>query len=139
MDSEQIELSKKLLESKWFRWVPGMLVIWPNGNEFRVAQVNGIDGVNDLPNYPSNGWGDDYPDKTAGIPDLSDPATLGCLVFLVREKWGSHAVSLANGFEESTEVWSVHDGRLSEETYGHQISSGSSKVEALINSLEVIL
>ena len=71
-----------------------MLCIWPNGNEFRVAQVNGIDGENDLPNYPAGGWGDDYPDRTTGIPDLTDPATLGCVLALVREAWDDECLCI---------------------------------------------
>lgn len=65
-----------------------MLCIWPNGNEFRVGQVNGVDGIKELPNYPSGGYGDDYSDRTKGHPDLTDHATLGCLLALVREAYG---------------------------------------------------
>ena len=66
-----------------WRWMPGMLCIWPNGNEWRVGQVNGVDGENDLPNYPAGGWGDEYPDRTGGHPDPDDAATAGCLLALL--------------------------------------------------------
>jgi hypothetical protein len=72
-----------------------MKVVWPNGNEFRVGQVTGIDGQNHLPNYPSNGWGDEFPDRTKGLPDFRDAATLGCLLALVRRAWGDPCMYLA--------------------------------------------
>jgi hypothetical protein len=96
--------SLRLLACKHFRWMPGMLCVWPNGNYYRVAQVTGIDGINPIPNYPCNGWGDDYPDKTAGHPDLSDPATVGCLMQLVREAWRQEGIATLCG--ES--YWRVH-------------------------------
>jgi hypothetical protein len=81
-------LARRAVACKHWRWMPGMKVVWPNGNEFRVGQVTGIDGQNHLPNYPSNGWGDEFPDRTKGLPDLTDPATRGCLLALVREVLG---------------------------------------------------
>ena len=94
MNEEQIALARRAMACKGWKWLPGMLCIWPNGNEFRVAQVNGIDGYHDLPNYPAGGWGDEYPDRTTGIPDLTDPATLGCVLALVREAWGNPHASV---------------------------------------------
>lgn len=87
MTNELIDLARRAVAWRDWRWMDGMLCIWPNGNKFRVGQVNGVDGANGLPNYPSNGWGEDYPDRTKGLPDLTDPATLGCLLHLVREAW----------------------------------------------------
>jgi hypothetical protein len=136
MITDMIMLSQRVIACKKWKWLPGMQVIWPNGNLFRVGQTSGINDGWDLPNYPSNGWGDDYPDRKKGLPDLTDPATLGCILFLVREHWGPHAITIANGFEEPQEVWSVHDGRFSEMNYGHEISRGATEAEALIIALE---
>ena len=86
MEEYHAKLSRQLVKSSHWKWTPGMLVVWPNGNEFRVAQVNSVDGVNDLPNYPAGGWGDDYPDLTRGHPHLEDPATVGCLLDLARRR-----------------------------------------------------
>ncbi len=96
--------SERVVACKYFRWMPGMLCIWPNGNEYRVAQTNSVDGIRPLPNYPSNGWGNDYPNKTLGHPNLSDPATVGCLMQLVREAWRQEGISTwcADGY------WGVH-------------------------------
>jgi hypothetical protein len=98
MNEFHANLARQLVKSPHWKWTAGMLVTWPNGNEFRVAQVSGIDGVNDTPNYPANGWGDEYPDRTAGLPHLEDPATLGCVLDLTRQRlsdpsWRPYPVS----------------------------------------------
>lgn len=69
--------------SEHFKWLPGMKCIWPNGNEYIVGQVNG-DGCG----YPSNGWGDEYPNRTVGKPDLGDPGTQGHIIFGILEPLG---------------------------------------------------
>jgi len=94
MTEEQTALARRAVACRGWRWMAGMLCIWPNGNEWRVAQVSGIDGVNDCPNYPAGGWGDDYSDRTTGLPDLTDPATLGCLLALVREAWDDECLCI---------------------------------------------
>jgi hypothetical protein len=56
-----------------------MLPLDGSGFSNRILQVRGdgtpIDGHGALPDV---------------LPDLSDPATLGCLLALVREAWGAH-------------------------------------------------
>jgi hypothetical protein len=82
------------------RWMPGMLCIWPNGNEWRVAQVNGVDGKHDAPCYPSGGWGDDYPDRTTGHPAIEDPATWGALLAILVEAQPKARIRFAPGYTE---------------------------------------
>jgi hypothetical protein len=74
--------------------------------------------------------------KFPSVPDLTDPATVGCLLALVREAWGDHATSFANKYEKPTWVWSVYDGRFSSDDYGHEIAKGSTEAEALVAALE---
>jgi hypothetical protein len=38
--------------------------------------------------YEGEGCEDSAPVGSSAVPDLSDPATLGCLLALVREAWG---------------------------------------------------
>jgi hypothetical protein len=123
------DLAKRAVACKGWRWVPGMLCIWPNGNEWRVGQVSGVDGKNDLPNYPSNGWGDDYTDRTTGQPDLTDPATIGCLLYLVREAWSDSSLAACMSMDERT--WQI-DPTVSFRT-------GETEAEALVCALEAAL
>lgn len=124
------ELGRRATACKHWRWMPGMLCVWPSGTEYRVAQVSGVDGINDLPNYPSNGWGDDYPDRTTGMPYLRDAATLGCLLELVREAWGYPWLSVVGDAEG---LWRID----AEECEGvEDLHSLASEAEALVAALE---
>jgi hypothetical protein len=62
MSEEQIALAKRAVSRKGFRWMPGMADCY--GRRLREG---------------------DWLDPAAEFPDLTDPATLGCLLALVRE------------------------------------------------------
>jgi hypothetical protein len=59
------ELAKRAVACKGWRWMPGMLAL---DTGLRLDEMT-----------------DDW---EAEVPDFSDPATLGCLLALVREAWG---------------------------------------------------
>jgi hypothetical protein len=64
------------------------------------------------------------------IPDLTDPATLGCLLALVREAWGDGVYLLPDG------GWYVKGARLKN---GSSINLGicaSTEAEALVAALK---
>lgn len=64
------------------------------------------------------------------VPDLTDPATLGCLLALVREAWGDPYLIVR---------WSGHDWRVVR-TDGSvscwTVARGATEAEALIAALE---
>jgi len=112
------ELARRAVACKRWRWVPGMLYRhrrFPVRPESDTAPV--IEG--------------------GGLPDFSDPATLGCLLALVREAWGPAASVSVNmsGF------WAVGGATvLSGKGKGATINLGIWKlteVEALVAALEV--
>lgn len=91
------ELAKKLVASKHWRWMPGMLTLeevvppaitlgWDparvisadDGDVPRVITV--CERVRDI--------------HDTALPDLDDPATKGCLLALVREVWGDPGISV---------------------------------------------
>ena len=65
-----IELAERAVKAKGWRWMPGMLAL---DTGLRLDEMT-----------------DDW---EAELPDLSDPATLGCLLYLVRRAWADEGVA----------------------------------------------
>jgi hypothetical protein len=73
------ELGRRAVACKHWRWMPGMLV-----DGIR------IDGTCDLIGGLGRPWREeDFREVICDkcVPDLSDPATIGCLIALVEEAW----------------------------------------------------
>lgn len=66
-----LELAKRAVACKRWRWMAGMLTI----NGTRIQRTPNVE-------------------ITAAWPDLDDPATLGCLLALVREAWNDDKIGL---------------------------------------------
>ena len=82
------ELGRRLVACKRWRWMPGMQILDAVGEPYRIKWVNG-DSLecddDDRIGMPYFGI----------VPDLTDPATVGCVLQLVREAWGDdHIVAL---------------------------------------------
>jgi hypothetical protein len=67
----------------------------------------------------------------ADLPDLTDPATLGCLLALVREAWGPDLRVFRDG------VWFVEyvPPHFPENMYGQRTFTGATEAEALVDAL----
>lgn len=85
------DLVKRAVACKAWRWMPGMLAIHPDWRGFRVSHV-GLTGMHGVCRYPSPMGGVEravvalpVPTSSDVLPDLTDPATVGCLLALVRE------------------------------------------------------
>ncbi len=70
------------------------------------------------------------------LPDLADPATLGCLLALVREAWQSPAaqVSPSRNALDTVIEWRCYPNRPGE--YGDPVFFGNTEAEALVAALE---
>jgi hypothetical protein len=73
------ELGRRAVACKHWRWMDGMTV---HGLPTYRVVSNNCDGHT----YRTDGYDSDS--LRDCVPDLSDPATLGCLLALVRKAWG---------------------------------------------------
>ena len=123
------ELARRAVACKRWRWMPGML----SDKGLRVIRRDS-DGY--VVGYYQDNW---YMAECVPgtLPDLSDPATLGCLLALVREAWGNEASVSLN----ISSFWAVGGARIQKgKSAGHTINLGIWKlteVEALVAALEV--
>jgi hypothetical protein len=84
MTDEQIVLARRAVACRGWRWMAGMLTAC----SVRVIEGGGgyIIGHRQGATREGGGWVD--AEDAGYLPDLTDPATLGCLLALVREAWG---------------------------------------------------
>ena len=133
MTTEQLEvleqLARRAIACKRWRWMPGMR----SDKGLRIVRRD-YDGY--VIGYYDNQW---YMSEcvSGSTPDLTDPATLGCLLALVREAWGAEASVSVNisGF------WAVGGATvLKGKGKGSSINLGiwkATEIDALVSALEV--
>ncbi len=107
MTEEQIELAKRAVACKGWRWVPGMLTT----EGMRVV----------VPCFGDDNEPDD------AIPDLTDPASLGCLLALVREAHHEPALYVR---------WNAVSGRWEVVSRYRLHNDAKTEVESLVAALE---
>ena len=112
------ELAKRAIACKHWRWMPGMSV---NGMIVVDADESGLSVVR---KGIVQDWGTEY-----SYPDLTDPATLGCLLALVREALGCDCA-----IRRWSHGWALVDaGALSYYSYVFD-----TEADALVAALEAV-
>lgn len=101
------ELAKQAVACKRWRWMAGMLTI----NGTRIQRTPNVE-------------------ITAAWPDLDDPATLGCLLALVRKAWGDCTIWTMVDVDCDEGAWICTGLEVGE------IGSGYSEAHALVAALE---
>ena len=117
------ELAKRAVACKYWRWMPGMRALDSSGEE-HLARV--IDHRRSVVYEDKDGAIHDGVLSRSDVPDFIDPATLGCVMSLVRKAYANAVViTLGNGW------WSV-------ETDNHRWDQDNttSFQEALVRALE---
>ena len=125
MTDELLALARRAVACKGWRWMPGMLTdegrrvmrVWPDDLGIKWSHLLDNRVVRDAD----------------ALPDLTDPATLGCLLALVREAWGADFIDVvceqANDLEDGGYVWRVNL------PWGKG-TRGPTEAEALVTALE---
>ena len=130
MTDEQIALSRRLGACKGWRWLPGTL-------RLRAIPPSWRDHLRGEGRVPDGGdtWAhEDWP----VIPDLTDAATLGCLLALVREAWHCAVVTSPDYDEDEVgcQGWNIIGWRAVETVRWLPVGEGATEAEALVAALE---
>lgn len=136
MTPADLDLGRRAVACRGFRWMPGMLTqhgervigVAHGAGCLLVVDVSGGDRTATETKIVR--WDDGGP----RVPDLSDPATSGCLLALVREAWGDRAVHAeACQFDACSGMWHVYRFVRGIE---ENIANGATEAEALVAALE---
>ena len=113
MSEQMQDLARRAVACKHWRWMPGM--------------QHGASAKNDIV------WFSRYSDLSLlvdedRVPNLTDPATIGCLLALVREAWGEKKIGLEweDGDSGAWLVTGIENNEL----------HGETEAEALVVALE---
>jgi hypothetical protein len=138
MTEEQIELGRRAVACKGWRWMPGMRAVgqYPN-YPVRVHECGeNVRDTDDMEEPEPWGWQQPAPYSDhvypgPYLPDLTDHATLGCLLALVREAWGDlHMVARCDDRHGKVSWWICRWGDLP------RSRECSTEAEALVAALE---
>ena len=120
MTDEQIALARRAVACRGWRWMPGMATYTPVPyTSPHLGRI--LSGENDILHL----WRDET------IPRLRDPATLGCLLALVREAWGDLGIFVRPRGSKMRPDWAVFTGEHSD-----IIAVGADEAEAIVVALE---
>jgi hypothetical protein len=128
MTAELETLARRAVACRHWRWMPGMQLIHP-------AETDGMTG------YALRLAVDGYRARLGEYPDLSDPATLGCLLYLVREVGKTADVSaIRSAFKDGSVVWSIPVETSLALKMGLEdgFVKGATEAEALVAALEAL-
>jgi hypothetical protein len=119
-------LGTRAVACKGWRWMPGMLGLSTHSSS-RSIWIRIVDPPQD--------------DTSECWPDFSDPATLGCLLYLVREVGKTADVSaIRSAFKDGSVVWSISVETSLALKMGLEdgFVKGATEAEALVAALEAL-
>jgi len=113
------DLGRRAVACPGWQWMPGMVVLTFDAGHRYASRINDEDCESSIRNRGID-----------PLPDLTDPATLGCLLALVREAWGDEAMAAwphpQAGRAKAWRVWRP----------GLPVAYGPTEAAALVAALE---
>lgn len=128
------ELAERAVKAKGWRWLPGMRALDSSGEE-HPARV--IDHRRSVVYEDNDGAIHEGVVSRSDVPDLNDPATVGCLLALVREAWEPHRGddSVVSTMQVG-DKWGVGARYGSEGLAAIVLPAFDTEAEALVKALE---
>ena len=135
-----IDLAKRAVACEKWRWLPGMRTIarhLRDGESLRVVGLGTATGAAHTahfgPSAARRTWVRNGGCIRSGavLPDITDPATLGCLLALVREALGDPRAFVMPDHADGI-TWRIHSRKHPTRYAG----KGTSEVAALVDALE---
>ena len=134
---DKIKLGSQAVGCMKWRWKPGMRALFVRDQTWRITVIDpaGNVGATADDSFSPAQWG--YTEDTPfnieeALPDLTDPATYGCLVHLVREVYSDPAMYAAPQTDAEQEWWVVCSA-------GDLVKAGGpSEIEAWLAALEAV-
>ena len=129
-----IELAKRAVACKPWFWIGGMLTVC--GVRVIEGRYDYLIGHRQGATKDGGGWVDTG-DAIGFLPDLTDPATIGCLLALVREVWSAAPANVNCHMSYSPDKGHYRNWTCSYctgESWNQTI--GETEVEALVLALE---
>ena len=135
MTEAAITLAREAVACKHWEWMPRMVdqlgrtVLAVRDGMCLCAWWTGPAGAE----QPASGW---VRIKQMGAPDFNDPATVGCLLALVREAWP--AACPAHAARGDSGIWRVWIGERvgAHALHHHTIGTGPTEAAALVAALK---
>jgi len=128
IENNYIGLGKRAVACKSWRWMPGM-------RTQRGLRLGVVWGAYNTAAALSDGTQRSAISETVflvdELPDLTDPATLGCLLALVREAWGQEDMGT---FRWGSGRWSAHYAPF--DAAKSRVFDADTEAEALVAALE---
>lgn len=126
-----IDLARRAVKAAGWRWMPGMVIVLHNcAHRIDTATEFGV--YTDIRAGNADIRATHHQYGGAGVPDLDDGATKGCLLALVRERWG--IPGLGAHFDPLPGVWVFADPLMLPE--GLRRIGSDTEAEALVAALE---
>lgn len=127
-DEQWQELARRAVACKGWRWMRGIAAsdgcVVAMESDLEEEDHSWTDGI--------EVWCDDEP----RLPDLRDPATMGCLLALVREAWGDPAITACWQDNSHRSGAYVVSWRLWGATTGYHYGEHPTEADALVGALE---